>query len=150
MRITSALLSLVGGAALACAAAHAVAPDLPKRKPGHWEITTVSSGTGMTTIDACIGADDNIATPVDGTGCSEPKVTPAESEIIVDVVCTTASGKQTMSTVFGGDFGSRYHAVMKMSFDPPLASAAPTMGVTIDGKYIGPDCPRASPTPAPE
>ncbi len=75
------------------------------------------------------------------SGCSEPKITPAGSEIIVDVVCTTEAGKQTMSTVFGGDFSSRYHAVMKMSFDPPPANAAPTLGVTIDGKYIGPDCP---------
>jgi hypothetical protein len=48
-----------------------------------------------------------------------------------------------MSTVFGGDFSSRYHAVIKMSFDPPPANAAPTLGVTIDGKYIGPDCPPA-------
>jgi hypothetical protein len=72
-------------------------------------------------------------------------VTPAGSEIIVDVVCTTEAGKQTMSTVFGGDFDARYHAVMKMAFDPPPPNAAPTLGVTIDGKYIGPDCPPADP-----
>ena len=48
MRIAS-LLPLVGGAVLACTATHANSPDLPKRKPGHWEITTVSTGTGMTT-----------------------------------------------------------------------------------------------------
>jgi hypothetical protein len=91
-----------------------------------------------------VGPDDSIAAPGDGNGCSEPKITPAGSEIIVDVFCSTAAGKQTMSTVFGGDFSARYHAVMKMSFDPPPANAAPTLGVTIDGKYIGPDCPPAS------
>jgi hypothetical protein len=33
---------------------------------------------------------------------------------------------------------------MKMALDPPPANAAPTLGVTIDGKYIGPDCPAAA------
>lgn len=146
MRAASFLAALAGvvSLSLSCAAAHAAAGDVPKRKPGHWEIITVSSATGMTTTQACVGPDDSIAAPADGNGCSEPKVTPAGSEIIVDVVCSTESGKQTMSTVFGGDFNTRYHAVMKMSFDPPPSNAAPTLGVTIDGKYIGPDCPPAA------
>jgi hypothetical protein len=125
-------LSLLSGQALA-------GPELPKRKPGHWEITTVSAGIGKTTVDACVGPNDNIAVPADSGDCSEPKVTQAGSEVIVDVVCKKPLGKQTMSTAFGGDFNARYHAVMKMSFDPP--EGWPSMGVTIDGKYIGPDCP---------
>jgi hypothetical protein len=141
MRTAKLLGALLGMTALS--SAHA-AEELPKRKPGHWEIVTVSSATGMTTTQACIGPDDSIAAPASGSGCSEPKITPAGSEIIVDVVCTTEAGKQTMSTVFGGDFATRYHAVMKMAFDPPPANAAPTLGVTIDGKYIGPDCPPAA------
>lgn len=112
---------------------------LPKRKPGHWQLTTVAAGTGMTTTDTCVGADDNIAVPADSGECSEPKVTPAGSEVIVDVVCKRPHGKQIMSTAFGGDFNSRYRAVMRMTFDPP--DGYPTVGVTIDGKYIGPDCP---------
>ena len=44
----------------------AMAVEVPKRKPGHWQITTVAAGTGMTTVDACIGKDDNIATMLDG------------------------------------------------------------------------------------
>lgn len=117
----------------------AAAAELPKRKPGHWEITTVAPGTGMTTTHACVGPGDNIALPADSGDCSVPKVTPAGSEVIVDVVCKKAFGKQIMSTAFGGDFNARYHAVMKMTFDPP--EGVPNMGVTIDGKYIGPDCP---------
>jgi hypothetical protein len=144
------MAALAAAATLACAAAHAAEVELPKRKPGHWEIVTVSQATGMTTTQACIGPNDSIAAPAAGKGCSEPKITPAGSEIIIDIACTTDAGKQTMSTVFGGDFNARYRAVMKMSFDPPPSNAAPTLGVTIDGKYIGPDCPRASPTPAPE
>ena len=118
----------------------AAAPELPKRKAGHWEITTVAAGVGKTVSDVCIGPDDNIAVPADSGECSQPKLTQAGSEVIVDVVCTKPHGKQIMSTAFGGDFNARYHAVMKMTFDPP--EGVKSMGVTIDGKYIGPDCPR--------
>ncbi len=124
----------------------AMAVEAPKRKPGHWQITTVAGGMGMTTIDACIGKDDNIATPSESGDCSKPTVTEAGSEVIVDVVCKRAHGKQTMSTAFGGDFNSRYHGIMKMTFDPP--EGIKNTGVTIDGKYIGPDCPPAA-APAP-
>ena len=129
-------ITLIG---LCATLAYAETAELPKRKPGHWEITTVSEAIGKTTVNACVGKDDNIAVPAESGECSEPKVTPAGSEVIVDVICKKPYGKQTMSTAFGGDFNSRYHAVMKMTFDPP--EGYPTMGVTIDGKYIGPDCP---------
>lgn len=139
--IAAVAIVLVGSSAVLCAAGAANDAELPKRKPGHWQITTVAPGTGMTTVDACVGADDNIALPSDSGDCSVPKVTPAGSEFIVDVVCKKAYGKQIMSTAFGGDFNSRYHAVMKMTFDPPEGWT--NMGVTIDGKYIGPECPPA-------
>jgi hypothetical protein len=119
--------------------------EIPKRKPGHWEITTVSPGFGMTKIDTCVGKDDNIATPEGSGDCSVPKVTPAGSEVIVDVVCKKEFGKQIMSTAFGGDFNVRYHGVMRMTFDPP--EGVRNTGVTIDGKYIGPDCPPAAGSP---
>lgn len=141
MKAAIRFYTLAGMAAVSCSVAGAASVELPKRKAGHWEITTVSQDTGMQTIDACIGADDNIAALGGNAECSEPKVTPAGSEVIVDVVCTTAAGKQTMSAAYGGDFSTRYHAVMKMSFDPPPSNAGRTLGVTIDGRYIGPECP---------
>ncbi|MFA5900890.1 MAG: DUF3617 family protein [Hyphomicrobium sp.] len=131
--IVATSILAVGASALSSATA-----TLPKRKPGHWQLTTVAAGTGMTTTDTCVGADDNLAVPADSGDCSEPKVTSAGSEVIVDVVCKRPHGKQIMSTAFGGDFNSRYRAVMKMRFDPP--DGYPMVGVTIDGKYIGPDC----------
>lgn len=113
--------------------------DIPKRKPGHWRITTVAANLGKTTIDTCIGPDDSIAMPADNGDCGEPKVEKAGTETIVTIVCKRPYAKQTMSTVFGGDFNKRYRAIMKMTFDPP--DGFQTMGVTLDGEYIGPDCP---------
>jgi hypothetical protein len=92
----------------------------------------------MTTVNACIGPDDKIATPEESGDCSQPSARRVGSEIFVDVVCKRKFGKQIMSTAFSGDFNSRYHAIMKITFDPPEGVA--NMGVIIDGKYLGPDC----------
>ena len=72
--------------------------------------------------------------------CTEPKLTPLNEGIIVDVTCTSKQGKQTISTTFTGDFQTRYHATLKTTFDPPIGAIS-HMGVNIDGKYLGPDCP---------
>lgn len=117
---------------------------VPKRKPGLWEITSVAAGTGMTTIKTCIGEDDDIATPEDSGNCSEPKVRREGADLFVDVVCKRAHGKQTLSTAFTGDFENRYHGIMKITFDPP--EGVPSMGVILDGKYLGPDCEAAPAT----
>jgi hypothetical protein len=133
--------ALIGGTAV-----HAASVEIPKRKEGHWQLTTVAPGTGMTTVDTCVGKDDNLAVPSDSGDCSEPKVTDAGGgEFIIDVVCKKPHGKQIMSTAFSGDFQKYYRAIMKMTFDPP--DGYKTMGVTIDGKYIGPKCPPAASAP---
>jgi hypothetical protein len=142
MKVGARLVLIGGMTALLCGVLHAAAPQGLKRKPGHWEITTIAVDTGMSTIQACVGADDNVALPADSGDCSTPKITPAGSEIVVDVVCKRKYGKEIMSTAFAGDFNSRYRAVMKITYDPP--EGLKNMGVTIDAKYIGPECPADS------
>jgi hypothetical protein len=136
--------TIIAAAAIAGLASLSVVPlaaadePVPKRKPGLWEITTVATGIGTTTIKACIGADDQIATPGESGDCSEPKAKRVGADIFVDVVCKREFGKQTMSTAFSGNFDERYHAIMKITFDPP--EGLKTTGVVIDGRYLGPDC----------
>lgn len=117
---------------------HATADDVPKRKPGLWEITTVAAGTGMTTVRTCVGPNDKIATPDDSGDCSKPKVRRVDEDIFVDVVCKKPYGRQIMSTAYTGDFNKRYRATMKITFDPP--EGVPNTGVIIDGRYLGPNC----------
>jgi hypothetical protein len=117
------------------------ATDAPSRKPGYWELTTVAPMIGKKTTNVCIGAKDDIVTPENSGECSPPKVTPAGGETIVDVVCANAAGKQTISTVLTGDFKTGYKAIVKMTFDPPLGKTD-KMGVTIEGKYLMPECPK--------
>ena len=125
--------------ALIFAPAFLAATDgVPKRKPGYWEITTVAPVSGMTKNKVCVGEHDDIVRP-EGGDCTEPKLTPLNEGVIVDVVCTSKEGKQTISTTFTGDFESRYHAILKTTFDSPLG-AIRNMGVNLAGKYLGP-CP---------
>jgi hypothetical protein len=133
----------VGGAPLLAATG-----EIPQRKPGYWEITTVAPVSGMTKVRTCVGSDDDLVTP-ENSDCTEPKTTPLNEGIIVDVVCSSKDGKQTISTTFTGDFQTRYHAILKTTFDPPIGAIS-HMGVNIDGKYLGPDCPAEATAPAEE
>ena len=134
-------LTTAASLVVAAAGATALAQEVPKRKPGLWEITTVGVGSGTNVVKTCIDDGDSILAPDDGN-CSEPKVTSdGQDTTIVDIVCTSGSSKETISGAFTGDFATRYRAQVKMSFDPPPPGMPPHVGVTIDGKYLGPDCP---------
>jgi hypothetical protein len=134
---------LAAGLSLAwfsCFTLPANAEDVPKRKAGLWELTTIGAGSGTSKARTCVGEDDKILTP-EGGDCSKPEVTSGGSDTtIIDVVCTSKEGKEIISGAFTGDFNTRYRAQVKMTFDPPPKGMLPHMGVTIDGKYLGPDC----------
>ncbi|BAQ15949.1 DUF3617 domain-containing protein [Methyloceanibacter caenitepidi] len=132
------LAAVLGSAACSLAAAADVAA--PQRKAGLWEITTVAPVSGMTTRNVCIGENDDIIRP-EGSDCTEPELTPLDEGIIVTVACSNQDGKQIISSTFTGDFETRYHGTMKTTFDPPIG-AIHRMGVNIDGKYLGPECPK--------
>ena len=131
----------IGGLAvtLILPALSAHATEIPQRKPGHWQLTTVTPGVGRRVFDVCVAEEDNIAVPENAGDCGEPEVMPAGSETIVNVTCKVKDAKQVISTAFSGDYKTNYHAVVKISFDPPMGGQD-RFGITIDGKYIGPDC----------
>ena len=139
MKRTILLGASVSLALILCAPL-AAADEVPRRKAGLWELITVGAGSGTNKAKTCIGENDEILTP-QGGNCSEPKVTSGgEDTTIVDVVCTTPQGKEIISGAFTGDFNTRYRAQVKMTFDPPPKGMLPHMGVTIEGKYLGPNC----------
>jgi hypothetical protein len=140
MKQTIVLAASVSLAWVLCSPLPVNAEDVPRRKAGLWEITTIGAGSGTSKARTCIGENDRILTP-EGGNCAEPKVASGgEDTTIVDVVCTTDQGKETISGAFTGDFGTRYRAQVKITFDPPPQGMLPHMGVSIDGKYLGPDC----------
>ena len=123
---------------------HAAAESLPVRKPGHWQITTIAPAFGTSTIEACITESDSIAAPADGRDCAAPEVKHAGDQVIVNVVCKTKLGEERTSTLYTGDFTTWYRGIMKMTFDLPTAGLA-NMGVTLDAKFVGPECPATQP-----
>lgn len=118
----------------------AAADDVPVRRPGQWELKTISAATGTMVSRVCITPEDNIiVSPSRGT-CTTPKVLRAGDQTIVDTVCKTAEGEERISTLLTGDFTDWYRAIVKMTFDPP-GGGPPSLGVTIEGRFLGEECP---------
>ena len=124
----------------ACAPAIAAGSlEVPKRKPGQWELKTISAATGTYVSRVCITAKDHILIPEGHESCTEPKVEREGEQTIVDTVCESGGVREHISGLFTGDYASWYRAIVKMTFDP-AGSGPPNVGVTIEGKYLGPDC----------
>jgi len=132
-----ALIGFVG--AMVMGAAEGASPEIPVRKSGHWQMTTISDSFGMKRFDTCIAAGDSVIAGIGDKACGKPDIKRLEKELFVTVVCTTDEGKETRSTVLTGDFATWYRAMSKITFDPPQGGL-PHMGVTVDGKYVGPSC----------
>lgn len=124
---------------LSAAGSAAASAPLPIRKAGRWQLTTVAATVGMKTFDTCISKADPIVTGIGDKNCTTSEIRVLGDERYVDVICTTEDGKETTSTVLTGDFKTWYRAMSKITFDPPQNGVS-HMGVTIDGKYLGPDC----------
>lgn len=140
MQRTTSLAASLSLVCLLCTLLPANAEDVPRRKAGLWELTTIGAGSGTNKATTCIGENDKILSP-EGGNCSAPEVKRGgEDTVIVTLVCTTEQGKETISGAFTGDFSTGYRAQVRMTFDPPPQGMPPHMGVTIDGKYLGPDC----------
>lgn len=120
----------------------AAGAQLPVRKPGYWQITTVADTVGMKTFQACITAADSIVTGIGEKACQAFEVKMIGDERYVTVACGTAEGKETTSTVLTGDFTTWYRAMSKITFEPPQNGVA-HLGATIEGKFLSPNCPTA-------
>jgi len=107
MKRTISFAASLSLAWLLCSLLPANAEDVPRRKAGLWELTTIGAGSGTNKAKTCIGENDKILSP-EGVNCTEPKVTKGgEDTVIIDVVCTTEQGKETISGAFTGDFSTR-------------------------------------------
>ncbi|RUP11214.1 DUF3617 family protein [Hyphomicrobium sp.] len=125
--------------AVAATVMPAHADELPVRKPGRWQLTTVAESIGMKTFETCVTPADGIVPGVGDKNCRLSKVKRLADELYVDVECRADAGTEKTSTVLTGDFSTWYRAMSKMTFDPPQQGVS-HMGVTVDGKYLGPEC----------
>lgn len=113
--------------------ADASTPELPKRAPGFWTITTVSPEIGMQTHDVCIAEGDSIVGP-QAADCAQPSVARAGDQVIVTIECGSGDRRSVESFLFTGDFKSWYRAQSKIS------SGGIRSGFSIDAKFLGSGC----------
>lgn len=114
------------------------AVDLPVRKSGRWQLTTVSESTGLHKIETCITANDSIIAGNE-TECTTPDVNRKADETFVNIVCQSGADKRKVSMLLTGDFSTWYRAVTKITFDPPQNGVS-HLGAIVDGKYLGSAC----------
>ncbi len=112
--------------------------QLPVRKPGAWEITTVAENFGMKRYTTCIGPNDSIILGSGDKECVTPDVNRTGNDIIINVTCKRSSGTEFTSMLFAGDYTSWYRATSKLTFTYPDGHESHT-GLSITAKYVG-DC----------
>ncbi|MGC3965040.1 MAG: DUF3617 family protein [Rhodocyclaceae bacterium] len=134
-RIRCALVTL-------CAMSFAAhADDLPKRKPGLWEVNTqiqqMSQPIGP--IQQCVDASTDELWHERGLNrgeCSKPAFSRSGNTLSFKSVCKGRDTTATSEGIFTGDMNTAYHGEVITRFDPPVRGQSETK-VTIDAKWIG-------------
>ncbi len=135
---------LAAAAAVASLSALA-ANELPKRKPGLWEIKTEMSVMGgqQMVMQQCIDekTDANLlaeATRQQGQ-CDPPRIQRDGDRTVVDTTCKIRGGTARTHGVFSGRYDSSYQGEVLTTFDPPQQGMKEAR-MKIDARWQGP-CP---------
>ena len=128
------ILGFVAGAASAA--------DMPKRKPGLWEITMQMDGMpNMGAIQQCIDQrTDNLLQQQAGKqkpDCSVMDVKPSGNKVTIHTVCKIEGSTATTDGVFEGAFDSNYKGTMKTRFTPPLQGMSES-NTNQQARWLGP------------
>ena len=119
---------LVAGALIAIAAAQAAGiEDLPKRKPGLWEMSMLSpeGKRGSMTARVCIDAATDAALTSFGLGiasqmCSKRDIRVSGSVATIDMVCKIGESQQTSHSTLTYTGNDAYRIEVRSHFDPPF------------------------------
>lgn len=121
-----------------------VSKDMPKRKPGLWEIKMTSDagrGGGPMVSQHCIDAktDDLLQQRAQGRGkpaCSKNTVRKEGGKTIAESVCKFGDTTATTRTVMSGDFTSNYRGEIYSTYSPPMMGMKEARSV-IEAKWLG-------------
>lgn len=118
--------------------------DMPKRKPGLWEIKMTSDsgrGHGPMVSQHCIDAktDDLMQQRAKGMGkveCSKNTVRKEGGKTIAESACKFGGTTTTTKAVFSGDFSSNYRGDIHSTYNPPMMGMKEARS-TIEAKWLG-------------
>ena len=144
---TSSILMLV--LTTTTLATNSLAADMPKRKPGLWEIDTRMAGMpSMGPIQQCIdqSTDDLMQqqTKKEKAACSTMDIKPQGNKVSIHSVCQVDGSTATTDAVFVGAFDSSYKGDMLTKFNPPIHGMSESK-LSIDAKWTGPCKPGQKP-----
>jgi hypothetical protein len=124
------------------ATAHAV--DVPKRKPGLWEIKMTQTGAGQMPgpIQTCIDEKtDNLmqqqGQQMSKEMCPKNVVRREGNRYVIESECKVGDTRTVTKGVFTGDFNSNYRGDLHTTYDPPMMGMKETK-TTIEAKWTGP------------
>ena len=125
------------------------AAELPKRKPGLWEISVRMEGApDMGPMQQCIDQNtDNLMqqkAKQEKTDCSVIDVKPSGNKVSVHSVCKIEGSTATTDGVFEGAFDSSYKGSMKTRYSPPLQGMSES-NMTQEARWLGPCKPGQKP-----
>ena len=120
--------------------------DLPKRKPGLWEMTIVSADSqrAAATSKVCIDAATDLELTRFGLGmteqlCSKRELSVSGSTATIDTVCKIGTSQQTSHSTIRYTGNSVYRTEIKAKYDPPFLGKSETTTIQ-EAKWTGP-CP---------
>lgn len=133
----------------ACLAGSALAAELPKRKPGLWEINTRMEGMpALGAMQQCIDQHtDNLMQQEaknQKVDCSVMDVKTQGERSTVHSVCRMEGTTATTDAVFVGAFESGYKGEIKVRYAPPLHGMS-EMKMSQEAKRLGPCKPGQNP-----
>ncbi len=126
----------------ACGLQAARAVDMPKRKPGQWEMTVAMQGQKPMKMLQCVDpATDDLSQSMGGEGdrCSKPDITRSGDTWLVTTRCEqggrkiVSKGRMTMK----GD--AAFTGSSTMTFEPPMPGRS-AVESTVQARWTGP-CP---------
>lgn len=123
------------------------AADLPKRKPGLWEISvTASNAPGASSVmKHCIdqSTDEKMLSSATqmagqmGIKCSKNDFRREGDKYIAESDCQMAQIRMQSHSEFSGDFNSLYVGVTKSSYNPPMYGLSSSES-TMTARWVGP------------
>ena len=134
--VASLTLFLLGGTL----AADAMAGEMPKRKPGLWEIKTHMDGMpGGQVMQMCIDqSSDNLLQQQakEKADCSTMDIKTSGGNTTIHAVCRAEKSTVTMDGTYQGSFQTSYKGDMKMRYSPPLHGMSETH-MTQEARWLG-------------
>lgn len=134
-------LMLLFVSAFSVSAAFAASADMPKRKPGLWEIKVSTGAKAGHTMQQCIDekTDDMINSSMGGPtkpDCSKIEMRRDGDKWVSEAVCKMGGSTMTTKGVFTGKYDSAYRGDLKTTYDPPMHGMRES-ATTIEAKWLG-------------